>query len=98
MQIGSNRSVSTTRPSSKASIPRPNTKAPKLEPRATFKLPPPVQLVDKLPRLAPSRLHLHIKLQEHFSSHHLLDVYPRRGADLLQHLPALAEQNRLLPV
>src|ERR1019366_206596 len=61
-----------------------------------LQLPPPVNLLDEVARIAPARMHLHEQLQEDFRGQQALDLQPRVGPDFLQIGALLADQDRLL--
>src|SRR5262252_10832631 len=65
---------------------------------AMLELPAPIQFIDKRPRVAPTRLSLHVKFEKDPGSQHALNLQTRCGANLLQHPPALSHQNSLLSI
>src|SRR5271155_3239304 len=69
-----------------------------LDPANLLQLPPPIQLFDKRSRIAPARFDLDEEFQKNLGPNHLLDIKPRRRPNLLEHLPALTQQDGLLPL
>src|SRR5437879_12229707 len=63
-----------------------------------LQLPAPIEFFHEAARVAPTWFRLYIEFQEDFRSEHALHLYPRRGADLLQHPTAFAHPTSLVSV
>src|SRR5579862_8150308 len=61
-----------------------------------FQLAPPIETVDEFARVTPTRSHFDVKFQKDLPAEHFLDLHACRSADLLEHLPTFAHENRLL--